>query len=355
MKYNFQQLFPWYNFFEAPTHKKDIEEIVTKGSMADFPFFLMITISSVIATFGLLANSAAVIIGAMIIAPLMNPIIAISYWLLTGKRILIIRSILTLVLGTLLCILVSFLISNAIGWKLAGSEIIARMKPNLLDLGVALAAGAAAAFAYTRASVSAAFAGIAIAVALIPPLCTVGITLAVNKEIVTEVGIAFEEYDQRGPFLLFLTNFIGIVFAGSLVFFFQYFRKRLSAILILSLTMISLGAVAYPLGLRMKNLIIRNQIRRNLTLVVVSLLPKDYNSLRLRNLYVRIGDEFIYVRANAISRPGLINQTFVNELQNELSEKTQKQVVLEVGIIEEPVIKSANNLIIPKKNLGMPD
>ena len=68
-----------------------------------------------------------------------------------------------------------------------------------------------------------------------------------------------------------------------------------------------------------------------------------------------IGDEFIYVRANAISRPGMINQTFVNELQNELSEKIQKQVVLEVGIIEEPVIKSANNLITPKKNLGMPD
>ncbi|MDJ0804802.1 MAG: DUF389 domain-containing protein [Desulfobacterales bacterium] len=65
---------------------------------------------------------------------------------------------------------------------MAGSEIVARMRPSLLDLGIALAAGAAAAFAYTRPGVSSALAGIAIAVALVPPLCTVGIAIAFGQE-----------------------------------------------------------------------------------------------------------------------------------------------------------------------------
>ena len=69
-----------------------------------------------------------------------------------------------------------------------GSAISARMKPSLLDLGMAVAAGAAAAFAYTRPNVSSALAGIAIAVALVPPLCTVGIAMALGQEASVEVG-----------------------------------------------------------------------------------------------------------------------------------------------------------------------
>jgi hypothetical protein len=229
------------------------------------------------------------------------------------------------------------------------------MKPNLLDLGVALAAGAAAAFAYTRVSVSAAFAGIAIAVALVPPLCTMGIALAANRDMLTKVGISFDEFDKKGPMLLLLTNFAGIVFTGSMVFFFQYFREKLAPIFVLSLTIISLGVVAYHLGLRMRNLIIRNQIRRNLTFMSVSLLPEDYNKIRLRNLNVRFGNKFIFVQANAISRPGVIDQTFVNELQNKLSEKIEKPVILEVGIIEKPVMLSTLDLITPKKKLELPE
>jgi uncharacterized membrane protein len=82
--------------------------------MPGFPFYLMIAILSVIVTFGLLANSAAVIIGAMIIAPLINPIIAMLYWLLTGKKVLIFRCLFTILMGTILSILVSFFIAEAI-------------------------------------------------------------------------------------------------------------------------------------------------------------------------------------------------------------------------------------------------
>ena len=209
----------WQELAEKPTSVDTVENTVNRGSLPSFAFYFMLAISAVIATLGLLANSAAVVIGAMIVAPLMSPIIALSYGLVSGTGPLIIRSTITVFTGTLLTIGVAFIITETIGWQLAGSEIVARMRPSLLDLGIALAAGAAAAFAYTRPGVSSALAGIAIAVALVPPLCTVGIAIAFGQDVIAEVGLAFETFSPRGPFLLYVTNFIGIIFAGGVVFF----------------------------------------------------------------------------------------------------------------------------------------
>lgn len=341
---------------EMPNPQAELELIVKKGSTPDLPYFFMLGASSIIATFGLLADSPAVIIGAMIIAPLMSPIIALSYWILSGNWILILRSLLTILLGTILSFLVAFAFTELIGWKVAGPEIVSRMNPNLLDLGIAIAAGLAAAFAYTRMSVSAAFAGIAIAVALVPPLCTAGITFALKDDVILEeVGLNIDRFDEQGPLLLYLTNFIGIVFAGSVVFFLQYYRWKLKAILILFLTVIGTGIVVYPLGLSMNNLFIRNQIRRNLSVLTYHLLPEDYNKVRLRNLDVRFGENFIYVRANAIAQPGILSQIFINNLQKRLSESLDKQVILEVGIIDEPVLKSKSSLIESIEKKGIPE
>lgn len=198
----------------------------------------------------------------MRIAPLMSPIVAMAYGLVAGRRPLIVRSLFGVVTGTLLTIAVAFLITEAIGWKLAGPEIMSRMKPSLLDLGVALAAGGAAAFAYTRPGVSRALAGIAIAVALVPPLRTVGIALALGQDVSAEVGLALDDFSARGPWLLYLTNIIGILLAGSIVFFWQYHRRRALAALTLALTLASLIIVVPPLGLGLDNLLIRNQVRR---------------------------------------------------------------------------------------------
>jgi len=214
----FSWLYDWRHLVAEPTPVEEVEQTVELGSIPAFPFFFMLAISTVIATLGLLANSAAVVIGAMIIAPLMSPIIAVSYGLVARRLPLAFRSLFTVLAGTLLTIGAAFLITEVIGWKLAGPELIARMRPSLLDMGVAIAAGAAAAYAYTRPGVSSALAGIAIAVALVPPLCAVGITLAMGEEMSIEVGLARETYTANGPFFLYLTNFLGIVFAGSLVF-----------------------------------------------------------------------------------------------------------------------------------------
>jgi uncharacterized hydrophobic protein (TIGR00271 family) len=315
----------------------------------------MLSISAVIATFGLLANSVAIIIGAMIIAPLMNPILALSYWLLTGRLDMIARSFISVLIGTILSIGVAVLITYLIGWKVVGSEILSRMRPNLLDLGVALAAGAAAAFAYSHSKVSSAFAGIAVAVALVPPLCTMGISIAIRNDAHVEVGEAYDSFDTTGPLLLYATNFIGIIFTASMVFFFQYFRKKIKAILTPALTMVLIGLIMIPLGFRMKNLVIRNKIRRNLTEIAISLLPENYTKIRLHDLAVKIGKENVFVRADVEAEPGVITQAFINDMQNRLSKTVGRPVIMEVGVTLETVLRSTKNTVQSKKKLPNTD
>ena len=329
----------WRHLVEKLVPAEDVEPAVERGSVPSYPFYFLLASSALIATFGLLANSAAVIIGAMIIAPLMSPIISMSYGIVAGRGTLTMRSLLTIVTGTLLTIGLAFAITEAIGWKLAGSEIVARMRPSLLDLGVAVAAGAAAAFAYTRPGVSSALAGIAIAVALVPPLCTVGIVMALGQEASAEVGLAMDKISARGPFLLYLTNIIGIVFAGSLVFFWRYYRRRLPAILALALIIGSLVIVVPPLGIGMDNLLIRNQVHRSLTVESRALLPAEHN-FRFTNLSVRIRQGTVFVRADIVASPGVFTGNLVNTLRDKLSEMVGKPFVLELGIIPETILRS---------------
>lgn len=126
-------------------------------------FSILLTLATAIATFGLLSNSTATIIGAMIVAPLMIPIISFSYGLVSLNVRLISYSLSRLVFGIILTIFIAFIATEIIGFRIPGSEILARTEPTLLDLGVAIAAGTAGAFAKVRSRVSDAIPGVAIA------------------------------------------------------------------------------------------------------------------------------------------------------------------------------------------------
>jgi hypothetical protein len=220
-------------------------------------------------------------------------------------------------------------------------------------LGVAVAAGAAAAFAYTRSGVYSALAGIAIAVALVPPLCAAGIILAMGSDSSPEIGLEVEIYDPEGPLILYLTNFIGIVFAGSTVFFLQYHKRRLIAVITIMVTLCCLALLTYPLGFRMKNLLIRNQIRRNLTVIARDILPQNTN-VRLRNMTVIVEPETIYIRVNILAPPGLINKEFIDKFKHRLSELVDRQIVMEFGVIIEQVMHSTRDAPILMQGKGPP-
>lgn len=170
-------------------------------------FFVLLVLSTVIAAGGLIANSAAVIIGAMIVAPLMTPMMGAAFGIVTGNGRTIFWAVLTVAVGLIVVIGVAALMAGvAVGGTSITAEEMARTSPRLLDLIVALAAGAAGAFAIGREDVSDALPGVAIAVSLVPPLAVVGITLT-----------AGENELAMGALLLFLTNFVAIVLAAVIV------------------------------------------------------------------------------------------------------------------------------------------
>ncbi|MGK7953798.1 MAG: TIGR00341 family protein [Crocosphaera sp.] len=210
--------------------------------------FLVLTISScVIATLGLLMNSAAVIIGAMLIAPLMLPLRGLALGMLDIDRLLVRSSLITLMVGTITAIIISGLVGGFFSLPEAsfGSEILARTQPNLADLGVAVAAGSISGFAKIRRKLSDALAGTAISVALMPPLCVVGIALSQQS-----LPLA------SGAFLLYLTNLLGITLSCIIIFIFGgYYINYDRTSQALSGFVAMTGILVFPLFISFGNLL----------------------------------------------------------------------------------------------------
>ncbi|MFS6826865.1 DUF389 domain-containing protein [Cyanobium sp. ATX-6F1] len=163
--------------------------------------FVVLTVgASLIATLGLLANSPGVVIGAMVVAPWIMPLQAMAFEILRGRVGMLLRAFRTLMLGVVICVALSMGLGALVAFPSFGTEVINRTSPNLLDLGVALAAGAVAMYAKLRKEAISALAGLAIAVALVPPMCVVGLLLS-----------AGQRTEAYGALLLFATNLLGIM------------------------------------------------------------------------------------------------------------------------------------------------
>lgn len=173
-------------------------------------YIVLLTLATIIATYGVISGSTATVIGAMIIAPLMTPIMAMTLAMVLGDGSRIRRSISVVGLSVLYVIGFAILLSVFISPILIGfgsnPEITSRVSPNLIALFVALASGAAGAFAVSREDVGDALPGVAIAISLVPPLATVGISLS-----------KAQWFDAGGAFILFITNFLAILLAGGAV------------------------------------------------------------------------------------------------------------------------------------------
>lgn len=196
-----------------------VQEQLREASNPDFDYFLLEVLSSIIATFGLITDSAPVIIGAMLVAPLMSPLLGLSLASISGDELLLSRAVTAILRGAILTVIMGFLLTltgNYLPFTPLiepSSQIITHTQPSPFDLGVSIAGGIAAAFALAMPEISAALPGVAIATAFEPPLCTIGIGLALGN--LPMAG---------GALLLFLTNTAAIVFAGVLTFFILGFR-----------------------------------------------------------------------------------------------------------------------------------
>ena len=173
-------------------------------------FFALLLFATIIATYGVLSSSTATVIGAMIVAPLMGPIMATTSAVVIGSMPRAVRAFALTVAGIATVILFSYLLA----WVVpdvtisftSNAEITSRINPGLYALLTALGAGAAGAFITSRAEIADSMGGVAIAISLVPPLCVVGISLQQGQ-----MDAA------AGALLLFLTNYLAILLAGGVV------------------------------------------------------------------------------------------------------------------------------------------
>ena len=177
-------------------------------------YFVMNILSAIIASYGLVTNSAAVVIGAMLVAMMLGPITGVALAIIDHRMPLLRKSLITVFLGISLVVLIGFIV----GWlhkdQPLTAEILSRTQPTSMDLMIALAGGTAGAYAMVSPHLSVAVVGVAVATALVPPLAASGILFA-NGEI--QMGL--------GALLLALTNIIAIQFTNALVLWLLGFRR----------------------------------------------------------------------------------------------------------------------------------
>jgi uncharacterized hydrophobic protein (TIGR00271 family) len=186
---------------------KDLFTALRDDASIDVIYVVLMLLSTVLATTGLYLNSASVIIGAMLLAPLMSPIVSLAMGVLRQDVPMMKHSISKIVLGILLALATAAVMTLLFTYKPVTGEMEARLSPTVLDLIVAIAAGIAGAYTKSHKEILQSLAGVAIAVALVPPLAVAGIGL----------GRLDPEFFGQA-FLLFSTNLVGIVLAATFTF-----------------------------------------------------------------------------------------------------------------------------------------
>lgn len=191
---------------------------IRRGARPNVDFYMLISLAAMIAALGLIVNSPAVVIGAMLVAPLMSPIVGTGLAIVLGDARFLRLSIAAVLRGAFLAMMVGMIGGLLyINQTSLNSELFARTQPSLIDLGIALFSGFAGAYALCRSDAAGALPGVAIAAALVPPLATVGITF-IN-------GFFAESF---GALLLFITNFVAISSATAIMFLILGFRPNIT-------------------------------------------------------------------------------------------------------------------------------
>jgi uncharacterized hydrophobic protein (TIGR00271 family) len=206
-------------FTQTNRLRKKTEKRLEEYEKPSLNFFVLITLSAGLASLGLLLNNTAVIIGAMVVAPLVTPIFGFSLAVIIMRYRRMALSLLSISLGTLLAIAMSILIGMIVLFiegkdVILTNEILDRAKPNLLYFLVALFSGLAGAYAYSKPKVLESVTGIAISVAIVPPLSVVGL------------GFAMQDWTlMQQSFILYILNLFGICFGSIIMFLFLGFGK----------------------------------------------------------------------------------------------------------------------------------
>ena len=266
---------------------KELFLLIKENAKPSSVFIVLIVLSTLLATTGLFQNSAPVIIGAMILAPLMSPIISLSMGVVRGESFLISTSVKTLAYGILTALVFSSIYTYFMPLSILTDEMRGRLNPNILDLMVAIISGIAGAYANSKSEVAKSLAGVAIAVALVPPLS------------VTGVGIGWGDFGMTyGAFLLFTTNLVGITLAAAITFLVLGYAPIHRAKKGIVYTSVILIAVTIPLAISFSKAIEQNNIMAELNDAIY---VENDKPIRLKVLHVSLNKDVpeIFLQTNS--------------------------------------------------------
>lgn len=317
-----------------------VYEDIAAGSEPGARFYILVVVSTMIACFGLVADSTAVVIGAMLVAPLMTPIFGISLGLVRGDTNLFRNAIQAEVVGVIAAVVMAFLVGMLLNlgnpFPEATSEMLARTKPNLFDLFVAVLAGFAGAYALIDEKISPALPGVAIATAIVPPLANCGLCLAYG---------AYQ--GALGSFLLFFANFLSILIVTAVLFskvglgqemgtarkqdIFRRFGWAAISFLIITAF---LGNALFKM--------VQQRRLKNIARSVLASEFADYPATRIDRIVIDRKGKRHFVLAELYS-PDQINPNQVQEIEKVLEDSTKTPTELIVRIIKSTDISSSGS------------
>ncbi len=332
----------WQINLEQRVPRKELYKARIASSKPSLGFFLLLLCSAVIATLGLISNSTAVVIGAMIVAPLMDPILSLAFALAISNNTLAKRSLLTIFLGVLTVVGTAAFLSMLLDVSEVNREMISRTAPNLIDLGIAIAAAVAGSFSMTRAGLSNSIAGVAIAVALVPPLCVCGIGLSLGQEVVAVFGrgtvAGITNQIAEGSLLLFLANLIGITVASLFIFLIQHYGSVAQSWRNLLVWLGLLGLLSIPLSSSLRDFSNKQQLDGQFASFKAGRVRQfeltrknPYLWQRVRVLYsnVRVVDNEATVDLVLSAPKGLVTDGVAQELNDRISKRARTDLGLD--------------------------
>ncbi len=306
----------WWRVVIAGVHHEEVVATVREDAGWSSHFAFMTLMSAGIAVLGLLLSSPAVVIGAMLISPLMGPIIGLGFALATFDSVEMQRAIKALVLGVALAIAFCALVVILSPLRTLTDEIAARTRPNLFDLLVALFSGLAGTYAMIRGR-HGTIVGVAIATALMPPIAVIGYGLATQNWAV--VG---------GSSLLFFTNLMTIAAAAAVLARVYGFAPNLSphqSRLQVTLVMLILAGLAVPLGLSLKRIAWEALASRQAR----DIISKNFGpKSRLSDLQINYQSDPIEIEATVLTPR--VDRTAGKSLTERLSERLGRRVDLSI-------------------------
>ncbi len=280
-------------------------------------FIALMILSTLLATVGIFQDSTPAVIGAMILAPLMAPIISLSMGIVRSNKTITQSATLTLALGILSALFFSFALTFFMPLDIMTSQMSSRINPNLLDLFVAIFSGIAGAYASSKEEVAKSLAGVAIAIALVPPLA------------VTGIGIGWGELSMiYGSFLLFLTNLFGMILAASLTFVILGYAPVQRAKKGLVMPAVLLVAVSIPLIFSFYSLMLQSSDYAKLN--KIKELSIKGQKIELNILAIQSSTKNKAVIECEVSADSHLDQEAYQMLQQELSKRLQKKITLHI-------------------------